>query len=100
MGTAYLTDPVLRLIDPEEMPNSFLVLSDEEQHWRGRLYLIILWGVHHKPYAWIHALQPGPPTTTEYRAGVEAYPDELHLAKMRGYAAEIAVETGEGLERA
>jgi len=34
------------------------------------------------------------------RAIVEAYPDELLLAKMRGYAAEIALETGDGLTEA
>jgi hypothetical protein len=97
MGTAYLTDPVLKLIDPEEMPDSFILLSDEEQRWRGRVYLMVLWLYHHKAYSWSAALTDGPPATTEWRRIAEATPDERILASMRGYAAEVTVETGQGL---
>ena len=35
MGDLYETDPILRLVDPEDAPYSFLVMSEGEQAARG-----------------------------------------------------------------
>jgi hypothetical protein len=94
---AYLTDPVLGVIDPEEMPSSFMALPDDEQRWRGRLYLVVLWGSHHKPYSWWAALDVNPEDEADLRRSMEEMPDEVFLGHWRAMLAEIAVETGKGL---
>lgn len=95
MGTAFQNDPVLRLIDPDEMPDSFVLMSDDQQRWRGRLYLKYLWGFHNKAYAWVNALTED---EAEYRPGIDATDDETIFAMMGGNATELKMETGEGLQ--
>ena len=47
---AYTDDPVLRLLP--EPPASFLVLPDEEQRWRGRLFIAMYGAGYPIDYAW------------------------------------------------
>jgi hypothetical protein len=93
MGTAYLTDPLLQTIDVDEMPTTFINMDDDQQRWRGRLYLKYLWGFHDKAFAWVNALTDD---EAEYRPGVDATDDETIFAMMRGYATEIGEARFEG----
>ena len=86
MGTLYKTDPLLRLIPEEEMPGSFVGLSDAEQRWRGRLYLMMFSMSGHAPHAWFVALSREPDHTKDMKALVAATPDEKIIAALRGQA--------------
>ena len=88
MGTAYRTDPLLRVIDPEEMPYSFLALTDEEQRWRGRLFIAVFWMSHHKAYSWTAALSAEPVVATEWRQVIEHTPDSVLLDRWRAATVE------------
>jgi hypothetical protein len=100
VGSAYRSDPVLRLIEPDELLPGFLALPDAEQCWRGRLYLAALWSTHHVPFAWWIALCADEDATHGYRALIEATPDALLVARTRALRAELALVTGRGLARA
>lgn len=83
MGTLYRTDPVLRLIDHESMPDSFRLLPDEEQRWRGRFFLMARAVSGSTAYAWAMALADGEPHNTDAKATVDGIPDDRLLAGMR-----------------
>ena len=52
MGRLYLTDALLRLIDPEDIPASFVALLDGEQAACGR-YFLMTWALsRNTAYAW------------------------------------------------
>jgi hypothetical protein len=100
MGSAVWTDPVLQLIRADELPEIFLLLPDDEQRWRGRLFLAVLWASHSVAFSWWTAFGDDAETTTELRPIMEETPDELFIARAHGLRAELAVETGVGLARA
>jgi hypothetical protein len=79
---------LLRTIDPEEIPAAFVALPDEEQRWRGRLYLMVWWASRDKPYSWDAALIQDPAYEHEWRAIVQETPDELLLARVQAAQAE------------
>jgi len=89
MGTAYLTDPLLRLLDPEGMPRSFIALPDDEQMWRGRAFIMNYWDTHHAAYSWWVSLKRDTP---EAEAGFKAFAmsvsNDYLAACLRGVAAE------------
>lgn len=79
------TDPVLRLIPTEGMPDSFRVMPEEEQAWRGRYFLMTWVLSHHTAYAWSIALAEPEETGKATVAGIE---DDAILAGLRGVDAE------------
>lgn len=89
MGTLYQTDPILRLIPEDGMPDSFKLMSDDEQRWRGRYFLLSYWATHHTAYAWALALAEPAETGRTVVAGIQ---DEQILAAMRGMDAELREE--------
>lgn len=97
VGTAFTSDPVLKAIDPEIMPLAYQRLPDDEQMWRGRLFMAIYWMSHDLPYSWSGAMVTDPEFLGDWRTIIEQTPDELLLARYRAAGAEIAVETGQGL---
>jgi hypothetical protein len=91
---------VLRLIEPSELVASFVELPDEEQAWRGRLFLAMLWLTHDIPMSWWYALADEASLPSDYRAMMTAFPDELIVTRVHGLRAGQALETGVGLAEA
>ena len=72
----FRTDPVLRLL-PAQVPDTFLLLSAEEQAWRGR-YFLMAWVLNGQnvEHAWWAALADDPDHNREAKAAVENSFDE------------------------
>lgn len=82
MGTAYQTDPLLRLIPTDGIPASFTILSDAEQRWRGRMFLATWVLTGHEAYSWGIALADDPDGSSKATmAGVD---DGALMAGLRG----------------
>lgn len=79
------TDPVLRLIPAEGMPDTFRAMPEEEQKWRGRYFLMTWVLSRHTAYAWSIALAEPEESGKATVAGIE---DEAILAGLRGSEAE------------
>jgi hypothetical protein len=90
VGDAYLTDPVLRFIDPEGMPASFVALPNDEQIWRGRLFMAVWWLVRFEPLAWTMALEDE--DGTDRRQWMLGTPDEVFISRWRAAQAEKATD--------
>jgi hypothetical protein len=83
MGTLYKTDPLLRLIPEEEMPGAFINATDEEQAWRGRLFLM-MYSMHgNAPHAWFVALSTDPDHVREMKPFVASIPDSDIVGALR-----------------
>jgi hypothetical protein len=98
MGDAWQTDPILKTtLDVDAIPAAFLALPDDEQMWRGRLFLAVYWMSHSMAYSWSAALTNTEPYLSDWRAIILDAPDELLVTRFRAAQAEIAVETGAGI---
>jgi len=69
-------DPLLALLpDDDDLPDSFRLLPQEEQAWRGRLMLMTWLVTGDETYAWLVALADSEPHNTESRALVASVAD-------------------------
>lgn len=82
MGSIYTSDPLLRLIPTEGIPEGFLRLPDVEQMWRGRMFLASWVLSQNETYSWAMALAPDP--DGESKRTMAGVTDGALLAGLRG----------------
>jgi hypothetical protein len=69
-------DPVLALLpDDDDLPDSFRLMPQQEQAWRGRLMLMTWLVTDDETYAWSVALADSEPHNTESRELVASVAD-------------------------
>ena len=88
MGTLYKTDPLLRLIPKEGFPLTFYTLPNEEQQWRGRVYLMMYSLTGHASHAWWLAMNTDPDSVRDLKELVRTTPDTVITGELRRLARE------------
>jgi hypothetical protein len=88
MGDLYQTDPLLRLIPREGFPLAFYTLPDEEQRWRGRVYLMLYSLTGHASHAWWLAMNTDADSVRNLKELVRTTPDSSIMEELRRLSAE------------
>jgi hypothetical protein len=81
------TFDVLRLL-PEEQPQAYLQLPEDERAWRGRYFLMVTAMGSSEEYAWFHALNRDAEHVAGVKALVERTPDYEIVEALKLRAAE------------
>lgn len=84
MAPRYTSDPTLRLLP--EPPDNFLRLSEAEQRWRGRLWLILYGAGYDEAHAWWLAQTSEKDDATfveNMKVAVERVPEQDYPAIMK-----------------